>query len=192
MPFCPHCGKPAGDQASKCPACGEAFGKATAAARGGFRGTMMMTSPATAGVATEAGPAEGTPKAVQPAALKATMLGGIATDDLVQAARARALESPPHPRPPALAGITDVASPGASDGTKPTANPRKHPASPPASSQAGTGAPQPQAAPRVAARRGAYPADTQDDGRRWIIAGAVGMLVIAGLGWLAASLMGLL
>ncbi|MDD9942554.1 MAG: hypothetical protein OXU20_16055, partial [Myxococcales bacterium] len=46
MAYCPHCGKPAGNEATKCIACGKPL-QNPAAGRGGFKGTLMIgASPA--------------------------------------------------------------------------------------------------------------------------------------------------
>jgi hypothetical protein len=57
MAFCPNCGKPVTEQASKCLACGQEFEPRAKAAR--FKGTMMMT------------PAGAPAAAAQPATAKA-------------------------------------------------------------------------------------------------------------------------
>ena len=62
MAFCPNCGKPVTEQASKCLACGQEFEPRAKAAR--FKGTMMMT-PASA---PQAAAAQSPPPAAKPAA----------------------------------------------------------------------------------------------------------------------------
>jgi hypothetical protein len=72
MAFCPNCGKPVTEQASKCLACAQEFEPRAKAAR--FKGTMMMT-PANAPQAATAPPATAAPAAApapQPAPPAAT------------------------------------------------------------------------------------------------------------------------
>lgn len=254
MAFCPHCGKPAGEQATKCLACGKEIARAAVGGRGGFKGTMMMATPAVAApkgataasaiepesapmakpqAAAKPAPVAPPPPAAEapdpatdnrPSALKATMVGGMGVAAPMPrpapAPPPAAVRGPERPAPVAVAppeptqqdmphpdGPAAFAKTAPLPASAPIGVVQPNPAAPsapvedsaallagdPMASTGGAPAPPPerQRPPRPASFD-YTPAPTGPSNWTWVVAGFIGMIVIAGCGLLAAKLMGLL
>lgn len=213
MAFCPHCGKPTTKEATKCIACGKDIGVQKKAAR--FAGTMMMSAndaavdaglraappkapqpasvpppPAAAAAAPPAPPAPAVP-APPPRKLAATMMG-TGLPGAAGAARAGVPAGAPVMRDSETLADTvprnaDEAAParragaaveGASEGKYLVGDPM---------------APSPAA--QAAARRASATQrgdDAGSAGNRWLMIVLFGLAIIGGIGYAAASFLGLL
>jgi hypothetical protein len=220
MAFCPNCGKPVTEQASKCLACGQEFEPRAKSAR--FKGTMMMT-PATApqppAAATPAAPAappaaakpQPSPAAAAPAprptapgpskVAKATMLGTGGLGFAPPAGLGAKPGAPVQPPPAAGAGAP-LARPQAAAPEPAPAAPQVQPAGggqDPAADDSQRFLVGDPMAPAPAAQRGARRAGREDGEGNvpvqrttlLLVIGVIGMAVIAAVGYATARFMGL-
>jgi hypothetical protein len=209
MAFCPHCGTGVTEQASACPACGQAVGTKLKGAR--FKGTMMTVGgqlqaaapkPVTA-PPTIAGPASKQPIAAAAAAPppashavptrnKGTMMGvGLpASDPTLPPASAPTApaESPRPPRSPAPAPHPKSAAPPPDPLVRrPAANENR--ALPDLAASSSDGGPRRDG--RFLAGSVPPPLATRSSSR-WVAIGLGGMALIATAGYLVAQFLGLI
>lgn len=209
MAFCPHCGKPTTKEATKCIACGKDIGAQKKAAR--FAGTMMMSAN---DAAVDAGLKAAPPKAPQPASVPPPPVAGPA---VVAAPPAPAV--PAHPPKKLAATMIGTGIAGAAAAARaglPTGTPAMRDSEtladtvPRNTDEASVPAPRraegasdgkylvgdPMApAGQAAARRtgGTQLGDDADaDRNRWLMIILFGLAIIGGVGYAAASFLGLL